>query len=351
MTKENFAAVYMAGNKSTSAATKKTMVQSLNRIERLVGKPFELIEPKDFKGDNLSEAMASKYSLNTQVATTLAIIRYLDLASKPRLQSYYQQKLSNLVTTRNSVQLNQEQTEKEKENWVDYPALKAKVEEEVKTMLLVEDASFVAIRNLVLLALFTLQPPCRISNYIGMVKRKQSAIKTKLESLPKKHNYLVFDAESGAHTFVYNNYKTAKHIGQVVAPVEHPLLNELLKKFLAMGNGSKTLMVNKGGDAMNQTRFTAALNAVSKQRLGKELSNNAYRHIYITWFLQSNPPLNEKIRVLRLCGQVYKPNSADTYERLAAEDDAAALEEFEGNPAVLEMLPEPDAGALPVESE
>ena len=28
MTKENFAAVYMAGNKSTSAATKKTMIQS-----------------------------------------------------------------------------------------------------------------------------------------------------------------------------------------------------------------------------------------------------------------------------------------------------------------------------------
>ena len=82
-------------------------------------------------------------------------------------------------------------------------------------------------------------------------------------------------------------------------------------------------MVNKDGSPMSQTRFTAALTTVSKRLLGKELSNNAFRHIFITDFLSKNPSLNEKIRVMRLCGQVYKPNSADIYQKNCEEEDEA----------------------------
>ena len=90
-----------------------------------------------------------------------------------------------------------------------------------------------------------------------------------------------------------------------------------------MSSTTKHFMANKDGSQMTQTRFTAALTTVSKKLLGKELSNNAFRHIFITDFLSTNPSLNEKIRVLRLCGQVYKPNSADIYQKNSEEEDGA----------------------------
>ena len=48
--------------------------------------------------------------------------------------------------------------------------------------------SFSGFRNFLLLALFTLIPPARISHYSNMVKKYKEEMKTKPESLQKNKN-------------------------------------------------------------------------------------------------------------------------------------------------------------------
>ena len=177
LTKESFSAMYVQRNKSKSEATRRTMLQSLNWIERAVEKPFSEIGHADFKGVEFMAKMGEIHSVNTQVATLVALIKYLEAFKKPRLVKWYQRKLSDLVCSRNSTQNAQEKTEKEKENWIDYPTLKSKIEELATADFLGgKQTMFVALRNFTLMAIYTLQPPARISNFLGMVKRHQNKI-------------------------------------------------------------------------------------------------------------------------------------------------------------------------------
>ena len=75
LTKESFAAMYVQRNKSKSEATRRTMLQSLNRIERTVGKPFSEIGHADFKGDEFMAKMGEKHSVFSIVAAPPGTLR------------------------------------------------------------------------------------------------------------------------------------------------------------------------------------------------------------------------------------------------------------------------------------
>lgn len=306
---------YMRNNKSQSAATRRTMAQNLKRVEVLLAKPFERVRPADFKGDDFMAKLKETYSVNTAISTVVAVIRFLD--QKPGYQKRYQDELNALVNERNTKQTLQQKTVSEKKNWVDYPELVAVVTEHAEQRAPTDP---IQLRNFALMCAFTLMPPARIGNFAGMIHKKRADIKRQLKSLPSKFNYIVSDA--GKHTFVFNKYKTAKFLGQIITEVDNPTLNKVLEQHLRQP-GSKYFIATKDGAALPQSRLTGALKSISKKVVGKELSCNMFRHIFITDFLSRNPPLTEKIRVLRLCGQRYQPNSADLYERNSGIEDAA----------------------------
>ena len=45
-----------------------------------------------------------------------------------------------------------------------------------------------------------------------------------------------------------------------------------------------------------------------------------FRRIFFTWFLSTNPSVEEKQEVLKLVGQNYKPTQAEKYARIKKED-------------------------------
>ena len=120
-TKTEFVDAYMRSNNSKSPSTRRTMEQSINRIEKLIGKDFSNIKPSDFKYNDFLEKMQITYSVNTQICTTVAVIRFLTLNNKPRILKQYQDALAEMITKRSEVQIAQEKTASEKTNWIDYP--------------------------------------------------------------------------------------------------------------------------------------------------------------------------------------------------------------------------------------
>ena len=64
---------------------------------------------------------------------------------------------------------------------------------------------------------------------------------------------------------------------------------------------------------MSQTNLSNALTSVSSKLLGKTLTLNTIRQIFITEFLKKEQTIKEKKKVLKIIGQVYNPSSSELY--------------------------------------
>lgn len=315
---------YQQSNGTKSKSTMSTMKQNIKRIEKLIDKNVEDWGVKDFKDTNkIVDIITEKFNLNTTIQTILGIIKWLHLNNiESQVIEDYREVLNELVVERNNDQNKQNYKNKEEENWIDYPDLKKKVEEFVPEYL--EDKkSFSGFRNFLLLALFTLIPPARISHYSNMIKKYKEEMKTKPESLPKNKNYIIINGD-GTHTFVFNTYKTAKTSGKVMHKIENEMLNKLLDKYLTEYNNNKknkNFLINVNGKEMSQENITNSQSSITKKLLGKSISNNLFRHIFLTYFATLNPTIQDKIRVGELIGQKYKPTQMEKYVRKGKEDD------------------------------
>jgi hypothetical protein len=136
-----------------------------------------------------------------------------------------------------------------------------------------------------------------------------------VEGLNKKFNY-ISPTENGKWKMIFNNYKTAKYLGQVSHTVENETLNKLITKwFNEYNTKKKDFLNNVSGKPISQTNLTNAQKSISKKILGKELTTNLFRHIYLTWFLSTNPSIEEKQKVAQMIGQKYKVSRMEMYER------------------------------------
>jgi hypothetical protein len=75
------------------------------------------------------------------------------------------------------------------------------------------------------------------------------------------------------------------------------------------------LFENANGKPMTQSNFTQAQESVSTELLGKKLSTNDFRHIFLSWFLSTNPTIEEKEKIAHVIGQKYKPSRMELYQR------------------------------------
>jgi|TARA_R100001440_G_scaffold3979_1_gene9357 hypothetical protein len=321
---EDFLDKYQKSNGTKSKSTISTMKQNIIRIEKLLGKKIDDFNEKDFKNVNgLVDEITEKYTLNSSIQTLLGIIKFLTFGDfNNSLIEEYREVLNELVIERNQEQLNQDYRKNEEENWIDYPDLRKQVEELVPDYLENKKA-FSAYRNFLILSLFTLIPPARISHYSNMEKRYKESMKIKPESLPKRKNYIIINGD-GTHTFVFNKYKTSKTSGQVVHTIESEDLNKVLDKYFNDYNNDKkvkSFLINVNGKEMSQENITNSQRSVTKKLLDKSISNNLFRHIYLTWFQSQNPSIEKKIRIGNLIGQKYKPTQMEKYVRKKKEQE------------------------------
>lgn len=321
---EEFIEYYKDNNGTSSKHTITAMKGNMKRIEKIMGKDLEDIDVDDFKNvDNVVDELIDNYSISTTVSTLLAIISYLKYKkASDSLVEDYKDMLNELIQERNKDNNNQEMSVKEEENWIEYLDLKDKVEEEAQEFLS-KKKSFSGYRNFLIMSLLTLQPPTRLGNYLDTIYKNKSNLKNGGRGLKKSKNYILYnnDEKKPKYTFIFNKYKTAKTLGQIVREIDNDTLNKLLHKWFEDYNTKKeNFLVNSNGGLTTQTGITNGLSSISKKLFDKKLTGNSFRHIFITHFLSTNPSIQEKQEVLKLVGQNYKPTQAEKYARIKKED-------------------------------
>ena len=322
---EEFIEYYKETNGTSSKHTITSMKGNMKRIEKIMDDSLDNLNVNDFKDvDKVVDELINNYSISTTVSTLLAIISYLKFKGADEgLIEDYKDILNELIQERNKENNNQEMSEKEAENWIEYPDLKARIEKEAQEFLS-QKKSFSAFRNFLIMSLLTLQPPTRLGNYLDMVYKNKSNLKNGGRGLKKTKNYILYnnDEKNPVYTFIFNKYKTAKTLGQITREIDNKTLNDLLHKWFSEYNTKKQIfLVNSNGGLTTQTGITNGLSSISKKLFNKHLTGNSFRHIFITNFLSTNPSIQEKQEVLKLVGQNYKPTQAEKYARIKKDEE------------------------------
>jgi len=187
----------------------------------------------------------------------------------------------------------QEKTPAQEENWESWSDIMKTYEQLKKEAypLFSKDnptpANIKTMRDLVILAFYTLIPPRRIQDYIDF----------KIKDINKeKDNY--WDKEK--HELVFNSYKTAKNYGQqrVDAPKE---LEDIFERWIPIAEQfSDYILFNGYGEKMAQPVLTKTINNI----FGKKISASMLRHIYISdVVLKDQPKLSDLKQVASDMGQ------------------------------------------------
>lgn len=298
---------YAKAKNITSKYTLRSMVSNLRRLEKTMDIPFDKWKVSDFKNsEKIVDGLVDKYQLNSVLVSISAAKVWLMSKDAPEdIIDDYHEIMKDLSKTKDETVKEQKKTPTEEELGEDfeYPKMKAKIEKYIKEN--INKATNHQLRNLMLVGLYSLQPPTRIGNYLDMQVRSGTG-----KGLPKDKNYLLVN--DGKFTFVFNKYKTSNSIGQVVLPVEDELLEELLEKYVETLKGKKPIFIDR-----YQGSITAYLKTITKKIFGVPFSVNTFRHSFLTHFMEGNPSIKDKEKIAKIVGQIYKPSRAELYSRVS----------------------------------
>lgn len=336
---------YRTSNPQKSKATYDAMRYNLTRLCKLFECEFDdlnkdnlLIDP-----ENTKKLLRDKYSLNTTIQTILGIKWYLLFkGGSNNLVKKYEILLKELTEENQAIIEQNELTDNEKVNWINYPNLQERIKQVFDYQ---KDMDFHQLRNLTMVAMYVFLPPARIGNYSKMVVRyvNKNVIKldTQTNSYPKKHNYLFINQSSGKLHLVFNQYKTAKYVGQKVLTLTagmtapfgdldsiYQILSYYIQKREEYFGNKKThytkvqpLFFNLNNKkAIEGSHFTDILKETTSKYVGKTLSVNLFRHIFITDFLKKETSIEDKKRVAGIMGQTYTPTMMEKYNRVKIEE-------------------------------
>tara|TARA_R110002072_G_scaffold271842_5_gene431840 strand:+ start:536 stop:1513 length:978 start_codon:yes stop_codon:yes gene_type:complete len=308
------------------------MKYNIIRLEKITEKDINDLSKKDFMNIKKIKKNIDKYALNTKIQTIMGIklfIRFKEANGEIEcdLLNSYNDVLKDYCNTSKEIIEKNEMTENEEKNWIHYPDLCEKFTkyyiEEFKPKIDVIESNdydiYNFIRNFLLLALFIELPPTRIGNYQFMkirIKKKRSG-----SSLTKDCNYLM-DNNDGTYELVFNKYKTAKYLGQIthIIPKDTTLSDiikiYLIKRSIFVNSKKNTdFLLGKDKVAMSQSNITDTLKYTSRKIIGKNLSVNLFRHIYITHFISLNKSIEDKKKFARFMGQTYDATQMEKYNK------------------------------------
>tara|TARA_R110002012_G_scaffold10961_3_gene49347 strand:- start:2200 stop:3249 length:1050 start_codon:yes stop_codon:yes gene_type:complete len=335
---EDLIEYYEKINPNKSASTYSTMKYNLIRMSKILKKDINDIVLSDLADIQKFEKSMKDYKLNTKIQTILGVklfIKYKN-GNMSQVEPFNQLLKKYCLENQKDIEKN-EMSENEKKNWIDYIDLKEKylqfyeykfesgIEEKIN-----DYQKYNFIRNFLLLGLYILLPPTRIGNYQLMKIREKK--KRKASSLSKEHNYIM-DNGDGSYQLVFNQYKTSQYLGQQENTIlKDSRLSNILKTYMDIrekfiNNKKETnLFVNKDKRAMTQPNITDCLKYQSRKIIGKELSVNLLRHIFLTWFINQNKSIEEKKKVAHFIGQSYDAPMMEKYYRKPTKEDKPIIE-------------------------
>lgn len=236
-----------------------------------------------------------KYKITTQRNFIISIVSVLK--NIKTMKSMYD-KYSKLLDHYNTeLKTNNTKSETQKDNWISQEEV-IKVYDELYNQVYpilcnkktnITENNFNKITQLILLSLFVLQQPRRLLDYLSMV-----IVRKLPKEMDKDLNY--FDVSNGIMYF--NNYKTQSTYKTQEVPVNERL-QELLKCYInihptkLIAKNQIYMLCNYDGTKINNvSTLTRILNKIFMNSVGKRISSNLLRNIFLT---SEFKPQNDKL--------------------------------------------------------
>lgn len=208
----------------------------------------------------------------------------------------YRKKMMHLKSLFDKKKNDQEKSQKQSDNWIDYKKLvntykyykKLITINKIRKKEKLNDKEYKILFNFILLSLFIVDPknnpPRRAGDYATM-----EIIKKPVED--KSTNYIVYKNQRNK-VFIFNKYKTARKYGQQVLKVGRTLNNNLNLWFKY--NKSKKYLLHHPKDPnkpLGTNLLTKNLSNIFFQKFKKKISVNLIRSITLTEIYKDMPEL------------------------------------------------------------
>jgi site-specific recombinase XerD len=246
----------------------------------------------------MSRLHHNAYTLSSIYATISAILKLMGIIDAPLADvKAYQKLMKTLREEREQESLEQSKSVREEANWMEMPEILAKLDVE-HPIIMRETEKLPRVRDHLMMSLFARHAPVRAGNYTDCLLLNDMSVED-AQQLSPENNYLL-ETAGGNYVFIWNKFKTAKFCGQCVRLVEDEKLQEVLEHYITHFAHDKNHLFwndrNKSS-SISENNFSKALTRASERVLGKKVSVNLFRHIYITHFLDENPRLRDKMNL------------------------------------------------------
>jgi hypothetical protein len=291
---EDFINYYKTNYKIKSEYSVSNAVSSIKRIEKIVGKPIDLMTDIDFKdSEKLILKLNAMYSYNTSILTLNTLINYLKYCKAPDID-IYKVYLNDYIELRGVWD-----TENAKVSLpFTFTELRQKVMDKYPEMIRKPHA-FTKYRNYLLVAILTLGLPLRLHSFINMRVCLYKPPTTATQE--EEPNYIVKTPEGEFYFILRTNKK------RVIYKPDNQILQRLLTNYFSCySKHTQYFLTNSKGEIMSQTNMTNALTSASNLvKTNTTLTFNFIRKIFLREFFEKEKTHKERKKILEIIGQTY----------------------------------------------
>jgi len=269
---------------NASNATHKCFRQSLSRIEKIYDNELPKLHLKFIESPEqlMKKLETSDYTRNTIINTFTHVLKLLKLCDTPL--HHYNKFLKVLNYHAVQRQINIDEELKEKMDFLpSFDKLREILKENIKNV--DQSASFVEMKHLLILSLFVLTVPLKISEYTGM----------KINFIDDGNKYLYIDPDTDDMTLVFKENRIK---------VTDESLKKILNEWITGYNNTNYLLIGneESKKSMNNKDIRHSLAIASKDILGVSLSNSDLRHSYMKYLMDLDPDIKQKIQLSKILG-------------------------------------------------
>ena len=283
---------------NTSKATKVTFYQSMRRIEKIYDMSLPEIELEFLnKPDKFIEMLTtSTYSENTKLTTITNILKLLKIIDAP-LITY--NKWLNILKSRTEARQQRDNLilKKKLQVLMDYTDIRDVVKKKAEEFI-VDNPSFEDYQEFLLLALFTLQIPVRIGNYV-----KMKVIDDLDGDNDDNFNYLYINDDE--YRLIFNKYRTSHLLGKKTMYIKNENLQYLIDKWLTNYNKNSPnfLIIDETNKrSLNGKQIQLKIANITEKLFGSSLTIDNIRSSYMKYVNELDPNFQDKLDIANILG-------------------------------------------------
>ena len=297
---ENFINLHNLSFLDASKSTKDTFSQSLKRIEKIYNKPLPELNVVFLR--NATEFMKkleeSQYSANTVLTTYTQVLKILKMVDAPlHIYCQYVKLLKEKTSERD--ELDKLKIDISKDSLIPYSELQNKLLSVADKYSETDD--FIELRNYLLLMIFVLQIPVRVSNFTKIKIAKKLEETTDLN-----YNYLFISQKTNTMMFIFNKYRTVKNIGTKQLIINDDRLKEFINHYIELFEINHFLFPKDIETNKNKSMIAKEINSsilLSTYKIyGKALTVEQIRASYMMNIASIDPDFETKIEIASIMG-------------------------------------------------